>query len=86
MYVMSGPCMQKSRLLMRLPLVVLVLGNVEFVMSHVTPMLLPGSCNPNDPPPPSLLYSLCRPKHIVRCRQVAGVILPFYWAVVAALG
>jgi hypothetical protein len=27
MYVMSGPCMQKSRLPLRIPLVVLVLGN-----------------------------------------------------------
>ena len=27
MYVMSGPCMQKSRLLLRIPLVVLMLGN-----------------------------------------------------------
>lgn len=47
---MSGPCMQKSRLPLRIPLVVLVLRIVGFVMSPVTPVLLPGCCNSNDFP------------------------------------
>ena len=50
MYVISGPCMQKSRLLLQMPLVVLVLEIVEFVMSPVTPVLLPGCCNSNEIP------------------------------------
>lgn len=52
---MSGPCMQKSGLLLRMPLVMLVLGIVEFVIMPVTPVLPPGCCNPNNP----LLYSPC---------------------------
>lgn len=47
MYVMSGPRMQKSRLLLQMPLVVLVLGIVEFVMSPITPVLVPRCRNPN---------------------------------------
>ena len=50
MYVMSGPCMQKSRLLCGFHWLCWCLGMVEFVMLPVTPVLPPGCCNPNNPP------------------------------------